>query len=60
MYIEVARSFGLKVSIKKTKLMVVGQAVQIEDKAPLKVGDNEVECVWSSSPTWAPSYLPTD
>ena len=44
-YIEVARSFGLKVSIKKTKLMVVGQAVQIEDRAPLKVGDNEVECV---------------
>ena len=44
-YIEVARSFGLKVSIRETKLMVVGQAVQAEDRAPIQVGDSEVECV---------------
>ena len=44
-YIDVARSFGLKVSIRKTKLMVVGQAVHAEDRAPIQVGDGEVECV---------------
>ena len=44
-YIEVASSFGLKVSIRKTKRMVVGQAVQAEDRAPIQVGDSEVECV---------------
>ena len=44
-YIEVASSFGLKVSIRKTKLMVVGQTVQTEDRAPIQVGDCEIECV---------------
>ena len=44
-YIDVARCFDLKVSIKKIKLMVVGQTVQTEDRAPLQVEGNVVECM---------------
>ena len=43
--VQVTRSFGLKVSRRKTKLMVVGQAVQADNRAPIQVGDREVECV---------------
>ena len=44
-YIEVAKAFGLTVSLPKTKLMVTGFGIGGSDRAPIAVGDSEVECV---------------
>ena len=44
-YMEVTQSFGLTVSIQKTKFMVVGHGVAEEDKLPLAVDDGSVEWV---------------
>ena len=41
-YIKVATSFGLCVSIPKTKLMVTGRVVEEEDKAPIVIDENSV------------------
>ena len=43
--IEVAADFGLMVSTPKTKLMVTGRKVTTGDRAPIPVGDNQIECV---------------
>ena len=42
---EVAQSFGLTVSIQKTKSMVVGHGVEEEEKLPLVVDDGSMEWV---------------
>ena len=44
-YIEVASDFGLTVSIPKTKLMVTERKATAEDRAPIPVGDYQIECV---------------
>ena len=44
-YIDVAKSFGLTVSLPKTKLMVTGVGVEEGDVAPIAVHDELIECV---------------
>ena len=44
-YIEVASSLGLTVSFPKTKFMVVGAAVSVDDQQPLAVGGGLIEWV---------------
>ena len=44
-YTDVARAFGLTVSIQKTKLMVTGYNITEEEKAPILVGTSMIECV---------------
>ena len=44
-YTDVARAFGLTVSIQKTKLMVTGDNITEEEKAPILVGTSMIECV---------------
>ena len=39
-YIEVARDFGLTVSIPKTKIMASGRTVQHSDEGPIELDDN--------------------
>ncbi len=44
-YIDVADKLGLTVSIQKTKLLVSGFGVTEDDRAPIDVGENVIECV---------------
>ena len=44
-YINVAKAFGLTVSLPKTKLMVTGFGVEEEDVAPITVHSEVIECV---------------
>ena len=44
-YINVAKAFGLTVSLPKTKLMVTGFGVEEEDVAPITVRSEVIECV---------------
>lgn len=44
-YMLVAKDFGLTPSIPKTKVMAVGREVTDEDRAPLRVGTEEIEAV---------------
>ena len=44
-YIEVASSLGLTVSFPKTKFMVVGATVSVDDHQPLAVGGGLIEWV---------------
>ena len=44
-YIEVASSLGLTVSFPKTKFMVIGAAVSVNDQQPLAVGGDFIEWV---------------
>ena len=41
-YIKVATSFGLCVSIPKTKLMVTGRVIEEEDRAPIVIDEDKV------------------
>ena len=45
LYQSVAKSFGLTVSINKTKFMVIGSNITHEDKLPIKVEDGTIEHV---------------
>ena len=44
-YMDTASAFGMTVSLQKTKLMVVGHAVTDEEKAPILIGDQYIECL---------------
>lgn len=44
-YINVAKDFGLTVSIPKTKLMVTGRQATDGDRVPLHVNNAVIECV---------------
>jgi len=44
-YVEVAKSLGLTVSFPKTKFMVVGSSVTVDEQRPLAVGDDFIEWV---------------
>ena len=44
-YVAVAAAFGLRVSLPKTKLLVVGHDVQEEDKAPIHLEHGSIDCV---------------
>ena len=44
-YVEVAISLYLTVSFPKTKFMVVGSSVSVEEQQPLAVGDGFIEWV---------------
>ena len=44
-YINVADKFGLTVSLPKTKLLVTGHGVTEEERAPIAVGGDYIECV---------------
>lgn len=48
MYIDVAVDFGLLVSIPKTKLMASGREATADDRAPILVGDDQIESVTES------------
>ena len=41
-YSDVARAFGLSVSLQKTKFMVVGHGVSDEDRLPLSLGQTDI------------------
>ena len=45
LYQSVAKSFGMTVSINKTKFMVIGSNITHEDKLPIKVEDGTIEHV---------------
>ena len=45
LYCDVARDFGLTVSLQKTKLMVTGYNIKEEEKAPIFASDGLIECV---------------
>ena len=42
---EVASGFGLTISATKTQFVVVGPGITLTDRAPLQLGQAEVECV---------------
>ena len=44
-YVDVAKAFGQRVSIPKTKFMVVGGRVSEEEKLPLALDDGLIEWV---------------
>ena len=44
-YVDVARDFGMTVSVSKTKFMVVGSEVLEEEKAPISVDGGQIEWV---------------
>ena len=44
-YVNVARDFGLTVSLTKTKMMVTGYGVGDADREPIVVGESEIGCV---------------
>ena len=44
-YIDVTSAFGLSVSVKKTKLMVVGHGVMEEDRRPIALDEGRIEWV---------------
>ena len=44
-YVELASSLGLTVNFPKTKFMVIGSAVSVDDRQPLAVGDGLIEYV---------------
>ena len=44
-YMEAADGFGLTVSIPKTKLTVSGYGIEEEDRKPIVVRGEEIECV---------------
>ena len=52
-YVDVAKAFGLTVSVPKTKFMVVGSGVSKEEKLPLALDDGLIEWV-SEFPTSGP------
>ena len=52
-YVDVARDFGMTVSVPKTKFTVVGCAVTEEEKAPIAVDNGLIKWV-SEFPTLAP------
>ena len=56
-YVDVAREFGMTVSVSKTKFMVVGSEVLEEEKAPISVDGGQIE--WVSEKPTPPSRLST-
>ena len=44
-YLQVAKDFGLTVSIFKTKMMVTGREATAADRTPLEINGTEIECV---------------
>ena len=44
-YLQVAKDFGLTVSIPKTKLMLTGREATVVDRTPLEVNGTEIECI---------------
>ena len=57
-YVEVANSLGLTVSFPKTKFMVIGNEVTVEEKRPLVVRDSLIE--WAEQFPYLGSLISDD